>query len=451
MEPLFSEFDPVTSAQWKEKIIKDLKGIEFGQLTSVSPNGFTINPFYTHEDLKEVKSPLVNESDWDICEHIIVHDEKKANQQALKALEGGASGLVFFIFKKIDTKILTKNISLEHIYSQFFLSNDALHVLEDLKEYNGKTNPHDGKVKCFVGADPLCMYVFWGEWHEDQDKDFSLLERLPHIPVNVGLYQEAGATTTNELAIGLSHLNEYFNYLAGKGQLKNKTLHFSHSVGSDFFMEIAKFRAFRKLVNFLQKQYGMDFPIHFHAQTAQLNKSSLDAYTNMLRTTTEGMSAVIGGCNSLYILPFNEGMVEYNDFSARIARNQQHIYKEESYLNKVADIGAGSYYIESLTDELCQKSWERFKEIESKGGFVVCAKNGFLQEMIAKDAEKKLQDLKDGKLVLVGVNKFQNMKETVEVFSGKKYTGGTIKVIRPIRLSETFEQERSNTSNLAAK
>ncbi len=450
MQNLFAEFASTTKAQWKEQIIKDLKGIDPEQLIWKTHNGFNVDPFYTSEDLKERSEPLFAKSDWDICEQITVTDEKAANKQALQALKNGASGLAFYIHKKIDTELLIKSISLDHIYTQFFISNDALHVLTDLKKYYGKINPHDNKIKCFVNIDPLCLLAYYGEWHDKQETDLTVLKRLVHIPVNISLYEEAGAGTVNELAMGLAHTNEYLNFLDEQGELKNKTFHFTFSVGPDFFTEIAKFRAFRKPIALLQKQYNTDFPIHIHAQTAQIDKSSLDAYNNMLRTTTEGMSAVIGGVDSLCSLPFNEGFDKTTDFSSRISLNQQHILKDESYLNKVADISAGSYYIESLTDAIAEKAWEQFKVIESKGGFIACLKNNFIQDCIKHDAEALRQEAKDGKLVLVGVNKFQNKLESsrFKVQSSKPQTKTLITPIKPIRLAETFEIERSTNSEL---
>lgn len=450
MEKLFSEFNGLTSAQWKEQIVKDLKGVDFNQLVWKTHNGFDVNPFYTAEDLKEAKQPLFTNSDWDICEQIMVADEKEANQRALKALEGGASGLSFFINKKINTSVLLKEISLKHIYSQFNISNDALHVLDDLKEFYGKVNEHDGKVKCFVNIDPLHLLAFYGEWHEDEAKDLSVLNKLQHIPVNVGLYEDAGASTVNELAIGLAHANEYFNYFSEQKNLKDKSLHFSFSVAPDFFAEIAKFRAFRKLIALLQEQYGTNFPVHIHAQTTMADKSSMDIYNNMLRTTTEAMSAVIGGANSLCVLPYNEGFEKASEFSSRIAINQQHILKDESYLNKVADISAGSYYIESVTDSIAEKAWEQFKVIESKGGFIACLKNNFIQDLISQGANSLQQEFNEGKLVLVGVNKFQNKEEKnkTKVESAKYVPAKKIaNPIRPIRLAYLLENEKTVTTN----
>jgi methylmalonyl-CoA mutase len=452
MDLLFKEFSPVTAQQWKEQIVKDLKATDFKDLFWKTNNGTIVKPFFTSEDQEEKVSPLFRESDWDVCEQIRVKDEKAANERALTALKGGASGLSFYIHKKINAKILLKDISLEHIYTQFFISNDALHILDDLKEFYGKTNPFDGKIKCFVNIDPLCLFAFFGEWHDDEDKDLSVLKQLMHIPVNVSLYQEAGANTINELAFGLAHLNEYFNYLDKNKSLKNKTLHFTFSAGGDFFNEIAKLRAFRKLVTLLQEQYKTNFPLHIHAQTAQINKSSIDAYTNMLRTTTEGMSAVIGGCNSLCVLPFDEGFesgheTDTNLFGARISRNQQHVFKEESYLNKVADISSGSYYLETLTGQLAEQSWEQFKAIESNGGFVASLKNNFIQNIIEKDAENILSQVKEGKLILVGVNKYQNPKEAIKdssyvVLPVKDEKKKPVKRIEPLRLAYSFEREK---------
>jgi methylmalonyl-CoA mutase len=453
IKKLFSEFEGVTSARWKEQITKDLKGIDLNQLVWKTHNGFDVRPFYTAEDLDGKKEPLFTGSEWDICEHIVVVDEKEANRKALKALEGGASGLVLHIHKKIDTAVLIKGISLEHIYSQFSISNDALHVLHDLKAHYAKINLHDGKIKCFVNIDPLSLLAFYGEWHDNEETDLSILKQLQHVPVNVSLYEEAGASTVNELAIGLAHANEYLNYLSEQNAVKEKkTLHLSFSVAPDFFTEIAKLRAARKLIALLQQQYAINLPVHFHAQTAWADKSRLDIYNNMLRTTTEAMSAVIGGANSLSVLPYNEGFEKPNDFASRIARNQQHILKDESYLNKVADIAAGSYYIESITDSIAEKAWEQFKVIESKGGFIACLKNNFIQDLITQGAESLKTEFKEGKLVLVGVNKYENKTEVVrssEFVVQSKDTGTKtlVKPIKPIRIAEELEKQRSSTNS----
>lgn len=449
MQKLFSEFNPTTANQWKEQLAKDLKGVDFNQLVWHTNNNIDVNPFYTKEDLKETAVQVFNHSDWDICEHIMVFNEKEANAKALKALEGGASGIVFFIHQKINFQELIKNISLEHIYSEFFLGYDALHVIDDLKSVYGKINPADKKLKCFISIDPLCWYVFNGKWNKNQSEDFSVLDKLVHIPVNGSLYQECGANTISELAITLAHLNEYLNYLSEKKTLSNQTIHVNFSIGSDFFNEIAKLRAARKLIDLLVKQYDMNLPVHVHTQTTQVNNSSLDANNNMLRTTTEAMSAVIGGCNSLVIFPYNFVYEATTDFSNRIARNQQHILKEESYLNKMADASAGSYYLETLTDSIAEKAWEQFKTIEAKGGFIACVKNNFIQDLISKDAQVIKAKVKSGEIVLVGVNKFQNKNDKVIISAPMPdVVNPEINAIRPIRYSQSFEQELATTEKM---
>jgi methylmalonyl-CoA mutase len=448
MQKLFSEFSPSTKNQWKEQVVKDLKGIDFNQLVWKTHNGFTVDPFYTAEDIQSPAGPLFSHSYWDMCEQITVTDEKEANERALKALQNGASGVSFYIHKKINTAVLIKNISLEHIYSQFFISNDALHVLNDLEEFYGKINPHDHKIKCFVNIDPLSMYAFYGEWHDDEKKDLSILKSLGHIPVNVSLYEEAGASTVNELAIGLAHANEYLNYLSAQNDLQTKkAFHFIFSVAPDFFTEVAKFRAWRKLVALLQEQYNINIPVHIHAQTAEIDKSRLDPYNNMLRTTTEAMSAVIGGADSVCVLPYNEVYEKATAFSSRIALNQQHILKNESYLDKVVDISAGSYYIESITDSIAKKAWEQFKAIENKGGYINCLKNNFIQELISEGANNLRQELQENKLILVGVNKYRNEKEIIKPAVGNKQAQGKtdIKPIKPIRIAEEFERSAANS------
>jgi methylmalonyl-CoA mutase len=198
----------------------------------------------------------------------------------------------------------------------------------------------------------------------------------------------------------------------------------------------------------LVDQYNIKLDIHIHGQTTSINKSVIDSYTNMLRSTTEAMSASIGGCNSIVVLPFDHVFKSSTDFSRRMARNQQLILKEESYLNKVADMAAGSYYIENTTTTLCEKAWQQFKNIESKGGFIECLKTNMIQDLIEKDAELLINQLTEGKLVLVGVNKFQNksevmtdvIKETISKINSKTI----INPIKQIRLSENFENVHSN-------
>lgn len=446
MMELFKEFAPHSAQQWKEQIIKDLKGSDIKSLDWNTENGFTVHPFYTSEDLKDEPKPLFGKNNWDACFSIEVKDAAKANQLALMALNQGASGLVFRIQKAVDSKILLKGIELDNIYSQFDISNDALALLKDLEPFLGKTNKYDGKLKTFVNIDPLSLLAYYGEWHEDEKKDLAVMDQLDHIPANFSIYLEAGASTVNELAIGLSHLNEYLNALSEKGKAAKKIIHISISVKGDFFGEIAKLRALRKLVNLLQEQYSLNLPLHIHSQTASINKSSLDAYNNMIRSTTECMSALIGGSESISVLPYNNGFGDADEFSARMAINQQHICRDEAYIGKVADIATGSYYLEILTEELGKSAWEKFKEIEKLGGYIAAFKSGYIQNLIEKDAAELQKDTDEAKRILIGVNKFQNPKKEFKEYNyltkPHQETASPFKKIRPFRPAFKFEEEK---------
>lgn len=441
---LFSDFPSSNAAEWEKRILQDLKIQSIEEL--YKKNGpLLTHPFYTKESNSKGLSHVKNESKWETCDYLHVTNEKEANKDALEALKGGASGLVFNISKECDLDVLLKNISVEHIYTQFNISNDSLHVLKDLKKYALKKNKDNPRTTCFINLDPLYLLAKFGEWHASEREDLAQIDAMEHIAVNGIQYKEAGANAVTELALILAHLNEYFNCI-GEAKIKNKKIiHVSFAKGSDFFTEIAKLRAFRRLNALLQKQYGIEIPLHLHAQTALLNKSTLDAHTNLLRTTTEAMSAVIGGCDSLCVFPYDQGFVGKKEFSSRIARNQSHILREESYLDKVADIASGSYYIEHLTEDLADQAWKLFKKIETQDGFLTCLKTGVIQKMIEADAQILMNEVKEGKKTLVGVNKFQNKNQKEipawKVNKFKKKDVEPIAMIRPALLFE--EQERA--------
>ena len=414
MQKLFTEFNATTEQQWKDQLIKDLKGIDFNTLVWKTNAGLNVQPFYTSETTTQ-KSPLVfTHNDWAICEYIIVKNEKEANTQALNALSNGASGLLFVIDHKIDSSVLLKGISVQHIYTLFKISSAFAEELQNALQSIECGN------QCFIDTDVIAHFAQTGNWISSYEKDLYSQKSDSTLAVDGRLYQEAGANIINELAFTLSHLNDYLAYRSENNSLKSlKKVHLSVSVGSDFFMEIAKLRALRNLVSFLLNQYELKLEIHIHGQTTSINKSSIDSYTNMLRSTTEAMSASIGGCDSIVVLPFDASFNEPTDFSMRMARNQQLILKEESYLNKVADMGAGSYYIENTTKTLCEKAWQQFKHIESKGGLIECLKANIIQDIISNDAEMLTNQVKEGKMVLVGVNKYKNETEVINIVKEK--------------------------------
>jgi methylmalonyl-CoA mutase len=450
MDKLFSEFNPSTAADWKQQINKDLKGFDYEKLISHNNNGFDVNPFYTSEDLSEKQLSLFAHNNWEICTNInIGNDDKAANAEALKALIGGASSLIFTLYKKTDFNTLLKEISIEHIELNFVLKYPDPAFISDFTSYLKKQHIAAEKLNASVCFDVIHHFAESGNWYQSQEQDFlnQAKTSFKKISVNASLYQNAGATQSFELACALAHAHEYLVKLTEKKEPTESTFRFTVAIGSDFFGEIAKLRALRKLWAIISKEYAVNAELDLHAETSFINKSSLDAYTNMLRTSTEGMSAVIGGCNSLTINPYNESFENTTALSERMARNQQLIFKEESYLHHTADMGAGSYYIESLTNQLAEKAWEAFKQIEEKGGFMACLKSNYIQDTIQEQANQLITQFKEAQLVLVGVNKFQNPKETgtSEVKKHKREESATtlIRVIKPLSLAEHFVKQHA--------
>jgi methylmalonyl-CoA mutase len=200
-------------------------------------------------------------------------------------------------------------------------------------------------------------------------------------------------------------------------------MRFHFAVGPEYFMEIAKFRAFRFLWAKVVNAYGLNnadnAATHVHASSSFWNKTVYDPYVNMLRTTTESMSALIAGVDSLTVLPFDATYNTPDDFSERFARNQQLILKEESHFDKVADPAAGSYYVENLTNELIHYAWDLFLETDVQGGYFESFKNGLIQNRIKTEAAGKDRNIALRKHAILGVNQYPNITERLKQLSAQ--------------------------------
>jgi methylmalonyl-CoA mutase len=431
MEKLFTGFDPANAAAWKARLEKDLKGVTFEQLSVTDRNGIVIHPFYTAEDITATKAPVTTQPDWSICTKLVVTNAKAANTQALNDLNHGASGLCFVIEEIVDPAVLLQDIELPFIYSSFQLTNKTLSFEAALIDYCDTKGWNTATMDCFICYDTIADYLKTG----DRDGDSFIPGHAPQqICVDATQLQNAGAASTYELACTLSQLNEYLHLHEEKDALDAvKKLHISLSTDTSFFEQIAKLRALRTLVPLVLNEYNISPVLHLHIETANTYRSSFDSYSNLLRDTIAGMAAVIGGCNSLYIHPFDETLREPTDFSMRMSRNQQLIFKEESYLNKVADAAAGSYYLETLTEQIAEQAWVLFKEIETEGGLLASFDKDIIQKKINEQAAQLVQEYKDGKRVLIGVNKFVDAKDQPKPSILKQATG---KGLKPLFLAE---------------
>jgi methylmalonyl-CoA mutase len=417
----FNEFPPVTTEEWEEVIHKDLKGKDYKEtLRWDTREGFESLPFYRSEDLNKLDhtvQPLASSANWSILEIVEDAHPSEANKQALLALENGAGGLDIRltserIASKEDLESLLNNIQLEIITLVFSTSMSSPKVIEWVQEIISDRNLNPGSLDIHFSVDIFSHAAQSGHlpskgWEEDVTDRLS--SKAGNLLVDTSIYANAGASLVQQLAFALAAGNEYLGVSSELGT----SLSFRFSTGPLYFPEIAKYRAFRLLWGKVLEEYGIkDQTVNILSETASWNKTQNDAHNNLLRATTEAMSSAIGGCNGISIHRFDEHFNEQTPFASRIARNTQLILQEEAYLSKVSDPGAGSYYIEVLTEKIANKSWDLFQEIEANNGFYEGLKSGFLQQMISESRDRKIRAYKKEEESLIGVNKYQPDDET---------------------------------------
>jgi len=364
---------------------------------------------------------------------------------AKDAIERGAEAIKFTIpSASVSLRALLKDIDDAKVRLYFelqFLDSDYL-----------KNLPHNNT---FILSDIVGNLARTGNWFKNLKDDhihFETSVRVSHqLSVDVELYQNAGANMVQQLGYGMAHVSEYFNFLNDKISDKEKQQLlpiFKISVGTNYFFEIAKLRALRTLFRAVAEEFGFNTECHILAVPTKRNKSIYDYNVNMLRTSTECMSAVLGGADSINNLAYDAIYHKDNEFGQRIARNQLLILKNESYFDKVDNPVDGSYYIEKLTAELAEKALKLFKDVELNGGFLSQLKSATIQRKIKESAAKEQTQFDSGELTLLGANKHPNiddkMKDELELYPFVK-TNPVKTLIEPIipkRLSENIEKEQ---------
>lgn len=445
---LFSEFNPVSSKQWKQQIQYELKGLDYNEtLIWESPEGIKVKPFY-HADETEVKFQINSaKKKFTIVQNIYVHDIKKSNERAFNSLNRGAESIRFTIENEtVSIEELMQNLPLEKTTYFFYLPFLSIDFVTKLSEFATKNN-----ADFIIQLDPIGQFCKDGNWFENLKNDFEKLNTITKltfstINIKAGIYQNAGANMVQQLAYTLAHINEYFNRI----QFIHQPVTIEISVGTNYFFEIAKLRALRLLFKTLATEYNHNYDCHIIVTPTKRNKTIYDYNVNMLRTTTECMSAILGGANSISNLPYDSLYHKDNEFGDRIARNQLLILKNESYFDKVNNPADGSYYIENLTEQLAEKALLLFKEIEDKDGLITQLVEGNIQKKISESAQKE-QDLFDsGKEILLGTNKYPNkndrMKDDLELYPFVKQNTRKTQITPIIekRLAEKLEQARLN-------
>jgi methylmalonyl-CoA mutase len=450
MNNLWKDFDSVSAKQWKQKIQVDLKGADYNDsLVWQSLEGINVKPFYHQDDFENLVNPIPGHpSNWNIAQSVFIDDETIANGLILNAIEKGAEAIILVAEETFNITAVFKNFPFIKvaIYCKFsFLSEDFYNQLSLYLS--------DKNAKVYYGIDLIGNLNKDGNWFHSLEKDHQILENLVSnnstinsIGVNTSTYQNAGANCVQQLAYGLAHANEYLNHFAKTN--REIKLTFTVSVGSNYFFEIAKIRALRLLYATIANLYNCPVNCHILAIPSKRNKTIYDYNVNMLRTTTECMSAILGGADTVANLPYDSIYQKSNEFGERISRNQLLILKAESYFDTVSNASDGSYYIEALTKELAEKALTLFKDIEKNGGFLSQLKEGTIQKKIKESAQKEQSLFDDGKLKLLGTNLQPNpddkMKENLELYPFFK-TKPRKTLLEPIverRLSENLEKER---------
>ena len=479
-EKLFTEFPPVPTEKWEEVITADLKGADYERkLVWKTGEGFNVRPYYRAENLEGIKFlgsqagefPYVRgthaHNRWRVHQTVSVVCPKEANAEALKILNAGVDSLGFCIasadFSAADLDMLLKDICIPAVEITFCgekMANVAELVLAKVeKEGIAKED-----VRIAFCIDPLVKGLSSkGDFcSPNGEKCIARIVELIHktkeykhvriVTVAGQTFGNSGSTIVEELAFTLSAGHDYLVRLTDAGldvDAAARKLRFSFSVSSNYFMEIAKFRAARMLWANIVKGYGpaknCACKMQIHAETSRWNQTVYDPYVNMLRGTTEAMSATIAGVHSLEVMPFDASFENPTEFSKRIARNVELLLKNESHFDQVVDPAGGSYYVENLTQSIAAEAWKLFLEIEEKGGYTEAYKAGLIVERIKASAAAKDKNIATRRQTLLGANQYPNFTEV----AGKEITAESVtrkqaegNVLVPYRGAMAFEEMR---------
>lgn len=488
-EKLFDQFPPVSTEEWRAKVEVDLKGADFNKkLVWRTNEGFNVQPMYRAEDIKDLKTtdslpgeyPFVRgtktNNDWYIRQEIVVCCPKAANEKATEVLGKGVTSLGFKLKEDIDAeglKTLLAGIDLAKVEVNFdCCPNKALQLAKDLVEVvkvAGAADIFSGSI----GFDPFRRLLKHGK---DFPKDIKALaaeivkavadvKNLRVLAVNTDKLCNAGAYIYQELGYALSWGNEWLSQLTDAGidaTEAAKRIKFNMGISTNYFMEIAKFRAARMLWAQIVKQYepkcDCACKMNVHATTSEFNQTIFDAYVNLLRSQTESMSAALAGVDSITVTPFDKQYKNPDEFSERLARNQQLLLKEESHLDKIVDPAGGSYYVETLTMSIANEAWKLFLATEEQGGFYAALKAGEVQKAVNESSDKRHTDVARRKESLLGTNQFPNFNEIandkIECEGGKCCCGhnneaeaetDAVEALKNTRAASEFEALRLET------
>lgn len=458
---LQKEFVEISYEQWRQTVEKELKGVAFEKkLISKTYEGINLNPIYTSEDIANLFfadiapgfEPFARGTtasgyltkEWEIAQDIYSSDIAKANEILKKSLQTGQNSInintdTFFqndLQKKLainnfaDLDKLFNEIDLEKYPINFNCGYTSLTFSLMLISWLKKNNINNANLKGALLADPIGFLLANGKlplqlelilkaFNHSFELTKKYLPKFKTIHIDGTIYQNAGGNGVQELAFSFATAICYINLLIKDGFTIDEIapeIRFTFGIGSNFFMEIAKFRSARIIwSNIISEYKGNDNSkkMNIFARTLDFNQTITDPYVNLLRTTTEAFSAVLGNVDGIETHPFNKVFGEVEEFSSRIAKNTQIILKNEVNLNKIIDPIGGSYFVENLTNSFLEKVWDLFQKVESNGGIIECIQNNFIQSAIEKIRNERMSDTAKRKSIIVGTNMYCNLKENI--------------------------------------
>lgn len=439
-ELLFDQFPPVSTEEWKAKVEADLKGAPFDKkLVWRTNEGFNVQPMYRAEDIASLNTtdslpgeyPFVRgtrvENDWLTRQEIVAETAKEANEKALDVLTKGVTSLGFKVKEATSEELQTllAGIDVAAVELNFSTCIKKAETFATVLAAYLKENGLEAKFRGSIDFNPLKKALKHGVAFNGDAVAIAknILEAVKDVPalkvlsVNSVMLSNAGSYIFQELGYAMAWGAEWLTLLTDAGvdaATVASRIKFNMGVSSDYFMELAKFRAARMLWAQIVKQYGVEdeaCKMTVHAITSSYNQTIYDAHVNLLRSQTETMSAALAGVDSITTVPFDNAYQTPDDFSERIARNQQFLLKEESHLDKVVDPAGGSYYVETLTVSIAAEAWKLFLSVEENGGFFAMVGNGEIQKAIRETSEKRHTDVARRKEILLGTNQYPNINE----------------------------------------
>ena len=446
---LFKEFNTVSAKEWKQKIQSELKGKDYNNLLTQTAENIIVKPFYHQEDLPKYLAPNADRN-WLIAEQIDLESNKFNPDLVLKTVDKGTQVLVFKTENLFTADIIELIRKVADKGAFIFIQIDAGKAILDKL-----TDQLAGIKNVKTAVDPiyyLCKKGFYPDKNKQVDEAVELQVKDKGILfVNADLYHNAGADATQEIAYTAAHLNEYLNFLVERDQLSSvKEVRLKVALGSRYFIEIAKLKALRTLVQSLLQEYGIQPKIYIQSTNAHRNKTVYDYNLNMIRSTAESMAGILGGADEIINLPYDYLFHYPNEFGQRIARNQLLMLREESHFDKVKNPTEGSYFIEKITEQLADEALSLLKSIEKSGGFLKQLREGKIQQKIKEKAQKEQDKFDNKEITLVGINNYiddeGHIKDQLDFypFPKARHEQTQIKPIIAKRLSESIEKEWLN-------